>query len=112
MTTSFELTDDATKHTEVYVKAFNTNDPDALDLLYTEEAVVVWEPGQPLSGEARRESAREFLARKPTMTATDRQRFITGDTALLIVDWSIDMTGVDGEPEHLVGVGVDVLRKG
>jgi len=105
-------TDDATRHTEHYVRVFNSNDPEALDRMYTPEAVAVWEPGMPLSGDARREYAKEFLSRGPKMTAKDRERYITGDTALLIVDWSIEMTGVDGQPEHLQGVGVDVIRKG
>ena len=110
--TTVQLTDDPTRHTEHYVRVFNSNNPEALDQMYTEEAVAVWEPGMPLSGDARREYAREFLARRPRMTAKDRERFITGDTALLIVDWNIEMTGVDGRPERLEGVGVDVIRKG
>ncbi|ACU38536.1 nuclear transport factor 2 family protein [Actinosynnema pretiosum subsp. pretiosum] len=110
--TTIRPTEDVDKHLEHYVEAFNSNDPDVLDLFYTEEAVAVWEPLAPLSGEARREYAREFLSRTPTMTAVERERYVTGDTVLFIIDWQIDMTGVDGEPEHLEGVGVDVVRKG
>jgi ketosteroid isomerase-like protein len=45
------------------------------------------------------------------MVAVERERHVTGDTTLFIVDWTIDMTGVDGKPERLAGVGVDVVRK-
>ncbi|MFE2758218.1 YybH family protein [Actinosynnema sp. NPDC059335] len=111
-TSTIKPTTDLDKHLEHYVQAFNSNDPDVLERFYTEDAVAVWEPGKPLSGEARREAAREFLSRNPTMVAVERERYVTGDTILFIVDWTIDMTGVDGEPEHLEGVGVDVVRKG
>ncbi|MFG3410101.1 YybH family protein [Streptomyces sp. NPDC048142] len=107
-----QLTNDVEKHTALYVEAFNAGDLDAVDAMYTEEAVAVWEPGIPLTGQARLDATREFLARGPKMTAVPRQSFVTGDTALLIVDWTIDTKDANGKPEHLSGVGVDVLRKG
>lgn len=107
-----QLTDNIEKHTSLYVDAFNAGDFDTLDRFYTEEAVAVWEPGKPLTGQARREYQREFLARGPRMTAVPRQSFVTGDTALLIVDWVIETTDDAGAPERLEGVGVDVLRLG
>ncbi|MFG3497343.1 YybH family protein [Streptomyces sp. NPDC047928] len=106
------LTDNVEKHTALYVEAFNAGDFETVDSFYTEEAVVVWEPGMPLTGDERRRYQREFLSRRPKMTATPRQSFVTGDTALLIVDWTIDTVDEAGEPEHLEGVGVDVLRLG
>jgi uncharacterized protein (TIGR02246 family) len=110
--TTVQPTTDLDKHLEHYVQAFNSNDPEVVERFYTEDAVAVWEPGKPLSGTARIEATREFLSRKPTMVAVERERYVTGDTILFIVDWSIDMTGVDGKPERLEGVGVDVVRKG
>ncbi|GAA2709636.1 MULTISPECIES: SgcJ/EcaC family oxidoreductase [Streptomyces] len=107
-----QLTNDVEKHTALYVEAFNAGDADAVNAFYTEDAVAVWEPGQPLTGQARIDSVKEFLAHRPRMTAVPRQSFVTGDTALLIVDWQIDTVDEDGNPEHLEGVGVDVLRKG
>ncbi|PVE08159.1 nuclear transport factor 2 family protein [Streptomyces scopuliridis] len=107
-----QLTDNLEKHTSLYVDAFNAGDFDTLDRFYTEEAVAVWEPGKPLTGQARREYQREFLARGPRMTAVPRQSFVTGDTALLIVDWVIETIDDAGAPERLEGVGVDVLRLG
>ncbi|MFC9293565.1 YybH family protein [Streptomyces sp. NPDC057011] len=105
-----KLTSDVAQHTAIYVEAFNRGDADAVNAMYTEEAVAVWEPGVPLTGQDRIDAVKEFLARGPKMTAVPRQSFVTGDTALLIVDWSIDTKDEDGNPEHLEGVGVDVLR--
>lgn len=110
--TTIQPTDDLDKHLEHYVQAFNSHDAEVLEQFYTEEAVAVWEPHTPLQGAARQEATREFLSRRPTMVAVERERYVTSDTVLFIVDWQIDMTGVDGEPEHLEGVGVDVVRKG
>ncbi|MGK5440452.1 YybH family protein [Micromonospora sp. URMC 105] len=106
------LTDDANKHVEHYAQAFNSGDPELLDRMYTEDAVAVWGPNEPLTGQARREYVAEFLARRPVMTVQTRHSYVTGDTALMVVDWSIDMTGENGEPEHHEGVGLDVLRRG
>ncbi|MFF3752731.1 YybH family protein [Streptomyces sp. NPDC002018] len=107
-----QLTDDVEKHTDLYVQAFNAGDFETVDSFYTAEAVAVWEQGKPLTGDARREYQREFLRSRPTMTAQPRQTFVTGDTALLIVDWTIDTVDEEGKPERLQGTGVDVLRLG
>ncbi|MFB0619447.1 DUF4440 domain-containing protein [Streptomyces sp. AGS-58] len=107
-----QLTQDVEKHTALYVEAFNAGDADAVNAMYTEEAVAVWEPGEPLTGQARIDTVREYLARGAQMTAVPRQSFVTEDTALLVVDWTMDTTDEDGNPEHLEGVGLDVLRRG
>ncbi|MEU5668293.1 YybH family protein [Streptomyces longwoodensis] len=107
-----QLTDNVEKHTDQYVAAFNAGDFETVDRFYTEEAVIIWEPGKPLTGEARREYQREFLKNRPRMTAVPREKYVTGDTALLIVDWTIDTVDAEGKPERLQGIGVDVLRLG
>jgi uncharacterized protein (TIGR02246 family) len=110
--TMSNLTSDVAQHTAQYEAAFNAGDADAVNEMYTDEAVAVWEPGKPLTGQARKDAVKEFLARSPKMSAKPRQIFETGDTALLIVDWSIATVDDSGSPELLTGVGVDVLRKG
>ncbi|MER7394130.1 nuclear transport factor 2 family protein [Streptomyces sp. NPDC000151] len=107
-----QLDADLEKHTSQYVEAFNAGDFDTVDGFYTADAVAVWEPGKPLTGNARKEYQRAFLARRPKMTATPRQSFVTGDTALMIVDWVIESVDDDGAPERLEGIGVDVLTRG
>ncbi|MGJ6968260.1 YybH family protein [Streptosporangium sp. G11] len=108
----FELTDDAQLQTQLYVRAFNSGDFETLERLYTEEAIAVWEPGQPLSGQARRDHIAETLQAKPRMTAKDRHVYETGDATLLVVDWQVEIPGADGEIEVHTGVGLDVLRRG
>ncbi|MER5865503.1 nuclear transport factor 2 family protein [Kitasatospora sp. NPDC002040] len=107
----FELASDAEEHGKLYVKAFNSGDVDAVNRMYTEDAISVWEPGNPLTGQARKDALAEFLSMRPTMSAKLRESHITGNTALLVVEWEIDVTTPDG-PEHLQGTGLDVLRRG
>lgn len=109
---SFELTTDAEKVTELYVRAFNAGDAEAVNRMYTDEAVAVWEPGKVLTGQERRDHVVEFLSRGATMRAQNRQAFVTSDTALLVVDWSIDTVDESGEQVHLESSAVDVLRRG
>src|SRR5687767_10874913 len=104
----FALPTDATKMTDLYVRAMNAGDVAAVLRLYTDDAVSVWDPEKPLSGAEHAEAVEEFMARKPVMRAEVKESYVTGDTALLVVDWSFD---VEGE-EPLSGTGLDVLRKG
>ncbi|MFI2209525.1 YybH family protein [Streptomyces sp. NPDC020141] len=103
--------DSPEEHGRLFLDSFNAGDLDALDRVYSADAISVWEPGNPLSGQARKDALREFLALKPRMTAALRESFVAGDTALLIVDWSIDIPAPGGA-ERMSGTGVDVLRRG
>lgn len=109
---SFELASDVEEHQDLFGKVFNSGDADAVNAMYTEDAVSVWDPGKPLTGQARKDRVVEFLSHGPIVEATVRQSFVTKDAAMLIVDWTIDTTSAEGEPEHLEGVAVDVLRRG
>ncbi|MBB5953893.1 uncharacterized protein (TIGR02246 family) [Saccharothrix tamanrassetensis] len=106
-----DLVREAEEHGLRYVAAFNAGDIATLDTLYTEDAISVWEPGAPLSGQARKDALREFIAQKPKMTAKLRESHVTGDTALLVVDWAIDVATADGGSQRFSGVGLDVLRR-
>ncbi|MFP3991524.1 SgcJ/EcaC family oxidoreductase [Streptomyces sp. E11-3] len=100
------------EHIESYVTAMNAGDADAVNSHYTEEAVAVWEPGSPLTGQARRAYVKEFLAtQRPEMDAVVREAYVTGDTTLLVVDWTMVVTNEEGVRERLTGVGLDVLRR-
>ncbi|MBE1532751.1 ketosteroid isomerase-like protein [Actinomadura algeriensis] len=46
------------------------------------------------------------------ITVRPRHCHTTGDLALLIVDWTIEGTGPDGEPVHIRGTATDVARRG
>jgi uncharacterized protein (TIGR02246 family) len=106
-----DLASEAEEHGNRYVAAFNAGDVATLDTMYTEDAISVWEPGVPLSGQARKDALRELIAQKPKMTATLRESQVTGDTALLVVDWVIEVTTPEGEEQRYSGVGLDVLRR-
>ncbi|MFI9818284.1 YybH family protein [Saccharothrix variisporea] len=104
----FALTDDATRVTDLYVRAMNAGDLEAVLRLYTEDAVSVWDPEKPISGEEHRQAVAEFITQKPRMRAQVKESYVTGDTALLVVDWTIEIEG----QETLTGTGLDVLRRG
>lgn len=106
------LATDIEKHQELFGEAFNSGSADAVNAMYTEDAVGIWDPGKPLTGQARRDRVKEFLSFGPTVDATVRASTVNGDTAMLVVDWSIETTDADGKPEHLEGVAVDVLQLG
>jgi uncharacterized protein (TIGR02246 family) len=108
---SIDLTIDVEERGQLYVEAFNSGDLDAINQMYTEDAVSVWKPGNPVTGKARKAALAELISRKPKMTATLRESHVTGDTALLVVDWTIEIPTPEGG-EHLKGVGLDVLRLG
>lgn len=105
-----DLVREAEDHGHRYVAAFNAGDIAVLDTMYTEDAISVWEPGSPLTGEARKAALGEFIALKPKMTASLRESHVTGDTALLVVDWTIEVSTPEGD-QRLSGVGLDVLRR-
>ncbi|NBE52401.1 YybH family protein [Streptomyces boluensis] len=111
-TNGMELPADIEEHLESYVTAFNSHDLQAVDAHYTKEAVAVWEPGKPVSGDARRAAAKEFFdTAAPTIVADVREAYVTGDTALVVVDWTMQVNDDKGGRERLVGVGLDVLRR-
>lgn len=86
---------------ERYVAAFNAGDLDALERLYEPGAVVVPVPGQ-VTGNVR-DALGYLLSLRQPMLATIRSSFVTGDVALLVVDWRV------GE---LAGRAADVVRSG
>jgi uncharacterized protein (TIGR02246 family) len=109
---SYALTTDLDKVTELYVRAFNSGDPAIVNRLYTDDALSVWEPGKAVSGEARVQELVAGLAQRPVMRATLRHHYAAGDTAMLVVDWEIDVTAPDGTVEEHRGVGLDVVVRG
>lgn len=108
MTTNFALPEDATQMTALYVRAMNSGDVATVLSLYTEDAVSIWDPEKPISGAEHEAAVEEFMAKKPVMRAEVKESYVTGDTALLVVDWTFD---IEGEGS-LSGTGLDVLRKG
>jgi ketosteroid isomerase-like protein len=46
------------------------------------------------------------------LKAKARHVFVAGDIAQIVVDWSIDGTGLDGKPVHLGGAARDIAHRG
>jgi ketosteroid isomerase-like protein len=46
------------------------------------------------------------------LKATARHVSVAGDIAQIVVDWSIEGTGPDGEPVHIAGSASDVVHRG
>ncbi|ACU38527.1 YybH family protein [Actinosynnema mirum] len=106
-------TDDLTRQTDLFLRAFNSWDHDTIERMYSPDAVSVWKPGEePVGGDARRANVAEFLAWRVPMRARTKGIYVNGDTALLIVDWEIRGTAASGELIDLTGTGTDVLRRG
>jgi uncharacterized protein (TIGR02246 family) len=111
--TAVELPKELEEHLESYVAAFNSGDAEGVDSCYTDAGIIVWEKGNPVKGEARRAVIEEFLAAMQPRIETDvREAYVTGDTTLLVVDWTMEVNAETGQGrEKLRGVGLDVLRK-
>lgn len=100
---------DPAEMNQKYVDAYNARDIDAIMAVYAPGASAVWQPGRAVSGAEHRAAVVEFLKREPKLSAEVRESHVVGDTAALVVDWSIE---VPGAPEMTgSGRGFDVLRR-
>lgn len=96
-----------------FARAFNARDLDALLALYPAGSVFVPSPGRALTTrDAIRQALEGFLAIGLPIAMAVRHVYGTGDTALLVVDWTIRGTGADGRAVELSGTGTDVVRRG
>ena len=106
------LATDVDAHQEMFNIAFNAGDVDAVNALYVDDAVGMWEPGKPVQGQARRDYVENFIkTRNATVEATVLNQMVNGDTAMVVVEWEMDTT-LNGVPEKLSGLAVDVLMRG
>ncbi|MDN5929637.1 MAG: DUF4440 domain-containing protein [Pseudonocardia sp.] len=94
-----------------FVAAFNSGDAAALERLYDPTGIVVPVPGHPASGANRSTTNAHLLRLGLPMQAQLRHAYLADDVALLIVDWSIDGQGADGDTVHLAGAASDVVRR-
>ncbi len=98
---------------ETFARAFNARDLDALLALYPAGSVFVPAPGQALaSADAMRQALQGFLGIGLPIDLRVRHVYEAGETALLVVDWTIRGTGADGRAVDLAGTGTDVVRRG
>lgn len=108
---NLDLTDDPETQNEVFLAAFNSGQGAIFDRLYRDDAISNLS-GAPLSGEARTRAITEMLATGPVLKSKVRSSYIAGDTSLIIVDFDLQITGADGQPQRITGVCTDVLIRG
>ncbi|PSK98914.1 ketosteroid isomerase-like protein [Murinocardiopsis flavida] len=103
---------DPAQHATAYAAAFNAGDAAALDRAYEPGGVVVPHPGHPARGPERSAATAYLLGLGLPMDARVRHTYVAGDIALLIVDWSMRGTALDGTAVDFAGTASDVLRRG
>src|SRR5215472_9869001 len=84
------------------IERFNSGKLSAMMGLYDSEAVFIADDGRTVTDRA--EIAAEFerdLRLGLPLEAKARHVFVAGDIAEIVVDWSIDGTGPDGEHVHI-----------
>lgn len=92
-----------------YLDAYNARDIDGIMAVYAPGGQAAWEPGKTVTAADHRDTLVEFLKKEPKLSAEVRECFVMGDTAALVIDWSIE---VPGAPEMTgTGRGFDVLRQ-
>ena len=94
------------------IERFNSGKVSAMETLY-EGAVLIADDGRTVTDHAEiaAELERDLSLGLP-LEAKARHVFVNGDIAQIVVDWSIDGTGPDGEHVHVEGTASDVARRG
>lgn len=110
--TSVQLATDAAEHPHALARAFNSFDPEILDLLYEPDAAFVPRPGELTTGSERLRANGAFLALRVPIRVTPRHTYQAGDIALLIVDWIVEGAAADGSSVRISGTATDIARRG
>ncbi len=110
--TSVHPTTVAAQHPYVLERAFNTFDAEVVDRLYEADALFVPRPGQPTTGPGRIPAHRDFLALRVPIRVTPRHTYVSGDLALLIVDWVVEGRAAHSRQVRIAGTATDVARRG
>ncbi|MDZ5441841.1 DUF4440 domain-containing protein [Micromonospora sp. 4G57] len=95
------------------VERFNSGKVSAMMAQFEPGVVLVARDGRPVTDptEIAAELERDISLGLP-LKAKARHVFVAGDIAQIVLDWSIDGTGPDGEHVHLEGSASDVVRRG
>jgi ketosteroid isomerase-like protein len=95
------------------IERFNSGKVSAMMGLYDSEAVLIADDGRTVTDRAEiaAELERDLSLGLP-LEARARHVFVAGDIAEIVVDWSIDGTGPDGEHVHVEGSASDIARRG
>lgn len=95
------------------VERFNSGQVGAMMALYAPEAVFIENDGRTTTDHAKIAARfeRDIKLGLP-LVAKVRHVFVADDIAQIVVDWSIDGKGPDGEDVHLSGSASDIARRG
>ncbi|WP_448318209.1 YybH family protein [Streptomyces sp. CO7] len=96
----------------VFAERFNNGDAAALAQVYESAAVLVPEPGAPVTGRDLHAANGSLQKLGIPIAVRPRHVYRSGDVALLIVDWVIDGTGREGQAVHVEGTATDMARRG
>ena len=95
------------------IERFNSGKVEAMMALYAPEAVFIAKDGRTITD--RTEIAAQFkrdMSLGLPLKANVRHVFVGDDTAQIVVDWSIDGKGPNGEDVHLGGSASYIVRRG
>lgn len=95
------------------IERFNSGKVSAMMALHAPDSVFIANDGRTVTDHAEIAAIldRDLKLGLP-LVANVRHVFVAGDTAQIVVDWSIDGTGPDGKKIHLGGSASDIVRRG
>ena len=113
MSESYSLPTEPEGMAAALLERFNSGSASAMMTLYEPEAVLIEKDGSTVTGHAEIAAVldRDVSLGLP-LKARARHVFVVGDIAEIVLDWSIEGTGPDGEHVHLGGSASDVVHRG
>ena len=97
---------------ETMTSSFTAGDIPAVMQSYTEDAVVMMYPEQPVTGHAPLSDAfAEFASISPVFTYSGHEVIVAGDTAVHFAPWSMEGTDPAGNPVSGTGLSVAILKR-
>src|SRR5215469_16175896 len=113
MSESYSLPTEPEGMATALLERFSSGKVSAMMALYEPDAVLITKDGQTISGHTGIAAVLERDLRLGLpLEVNARHAFVAGDIAELVLDWSIDGTGPDGEHVHLGGSASDVVHRG
>ena len=95
------------------IERFNSGKVSAMMSLYAPEAVFIAKDGRTITDRAEFTAILEHdIKRGLPLKANVRHVFVGGDTAQIVLDWSIDGVDPDGKIVHMHGTASDIMRRG
>lgn len=98
---------------EAFDAAMNAGDLDALMSIFSNVATMRMTDGDVVQGHvALRAALERLLSSGPRITNTVRSVLISGDVALLLLDWTIHWVSHDGKQHEQSGTATNIVAKG